>query len=98
MAKIKAPVPITGLHVTLQFVNGLSETKDAWLIEWFKSHGYEVTEDEPDDGQPEGTEPPTTPPDEDSEGKDTTEPETPVEGQPEGETEKPKSSRRKVNK
>ncbi len=46
MAKIKAPIPITGLHVSVPFVDGWGETKNEWLIEWFAAHGYEVIEDE----------------------------------------------------
>lgn len=50
MAIIKAPVPFSGVRANLVFVNGVSETNDAWLIKWFKEHGYEVTEkpDEPE--------------------------------------------------
>ena len=46
MAHIKAPVPITGIHVTLDFVNGEADTENEWLIHWFETHGYEVVETE----------------------------------------------------
>lgn len=45
MAVIKAPSKINGVHVSLNFVDGVAETTDKWLIQWFKEHGYEVTED-----------------------------------------------------
>lgn len=44
MAIVKAPVPFSGVRANLVFVNGVSETNDAWLIKWFKEHGYDVTE------------------------------------------------------
>ena len=44
MAHIKAPVPITGTHVSLNFIKGEADTANAWLIQWFREHGYEVTE------------------------------------------------------
>lgn len=49
MAIVKAPVPFSGVRANLVFVNGVSGTNDAWLIKWFKEHGYDVTEkqDEP---------------------------------------------------
>lgn len=45
MAVIKAPSKINDVHVSLNFVDGVAETTDKWLIQWFKEHGYEVTED-----------------------------------------------------
>lgn len=42
MAHIKAPNPITGTHVSLNFVSGEADTDDEWLIHWFKTHRYEV--------------------------------------------------------
>ena len=42
MATIKAPVPFSGIRGNLTFVNGVSDTNDVWLIQWFKEHGYEV--------------------------------------------------------
>lgn len=45
MAVIKAPTKISGVHVSINFVDGVAETTDKWLIQWFKEHGYEVTED-----------------------------------------------------
>lgn len=43
MAKIYAPNKnYTGVSASVPFVNGVGETKDAHLIEWFESHGYQV--------------------------------------------------------
>lgn len=43
MAKIIAPnKQYNGVSATVRFINGEAETDDAHLIEWFKSHGYEV--------------------------------------------------------
>lgn len=61
MAKIVAPVKITGLRVGIPFTEGVAETSNEWLIQWFKSHGYEVIEDElpldetPEDDSDDGT-------------------------------------------
>lgn len=52
MAKIIAPnKQYSGISASVTFVNGIGETDNPNLIEWFKNHGYEV-EDEPekDDG------------------------------------------------
>lgn len=41
--KIYAPVnDFNGLRNNVRFVNGVGETDDPQLIEWFKSHGYTV--------------------------------------------------------
>ena len=41
--KIYAPVKdANGIWATVRFVNGVGETDDPRLIEWFKSHGYKV--------------------------------------------------------
>lgn len=42
---IKAPNPITGLHVSLQFRDGVARTDDPWLIQWFREHGYQLEEE-----------------------------------------------------
>lgn len=42
---IKAPNPITGLHVSLQFRDGVAHTGDPWLIKWFREHGYQLEEE-----------------------------------------------------
>lgn len=42
---IKAPNPITGLHVSLQFRDGMARTDDPWLIQWFREHGYRLEEE-----------------------------------------------------
>jgi len=52
MATIKAPVPFSGIRGNLTFVNGVSDTNDVWLIQWFKEHGYEVI-DKPDEPEVE---------------------------------------------
>ena len=45
--KIYAPVKdFDGLRNSVRFVNGVGETDNPRLIEWFKNHGYRV-EDEP---------------------------------------------------
>ncbi len=41
--KIYAPVKdANGVWASVQFVNGVGETDNPKLIEWFKSHGYKV--------------------------------------------------------
>jgi hypothetical protein len=41
--KIYAPVKNTnGVYASVRFVNGVGETDNPHLIEWFKSHGYKV--------------------------------------------------------
>jgi hypothetical protein len=45
--KIYAPVKDTnGVHASILFVNGVGQTDNPALIQWFKRHGYRV-EDEP---------------------------------------------------
>lgn len=47
MAVIKTKTPnFTGYRASVFFRNGVGSTDDTYLIEWFKSHGYDV-EDEP---------------------------------------------------
>ena len=47
MAQIIAPnKDYTGESASVSFVKGVGETSDAYLIEWFKTHGYTVIEDE----------------------------------------------------
>ena len=44
--KIYTPVKnATGTWCSVRFVNGVGETDNPHLIEWFKSHGYEVEEE-----------------------------------------------------
>jgi hypothetical protein len=46
MAKIHAPnKQYTGVSASVAFAQGVGETTDPYLIEWFRSHGYEVEED-----------------------------------------------------
>ena len=41
--KIYAPVKnANGVYASVRFVNGVGETYNPRLIEWFKSHGYKV--------------------------------------------------------
>nr|DAN27736.1 MAG TPA: hypothetical protein [Caudoviricetes sp.] len=43
--KIFSPVKdYTGVSASVPFCNGVGETEDPHLIEWFKDHGYEVEE------------------------------------------------------
>lgn len=35
----------TGVSASVPFCNGMGETDDSYLIEWFKKHGYKVEED-----------------------------------------------------
>lgn len=54
MARIIAPnKDYTGESASVTFVKGVGETSDAYLIEWFKEHGYTVIEDEAAEVQPE---------------------------------------------
>lgn len=54
MAQIIAPnKDYTGESASVTFVKGVGETSDAYLIEWFRTHGYTVTEDEATEVQPE---------------------------------------------
>ena len=47
MAKILAPnKSYTGISAGVAFSNGVGETEDKSLIEWFYSHGYEIAKDE----------------------------------------------------
>ena len=80
MAQIIAPnKDYTGESASVTFAKGVGETSDAYLIEWFKEHGYTVIE--------EAEEVPPVAPEED--------PATDVEAeeQPEEIQEKPKRSR-----
>ena len=41
--KIYAPVKGTnGVYASVRFVNGVGETDNPRLIEWFKTHGYKI--------------------------------------------------------
>lgn len=54
MAQIIAPnKDYTGESASVTFVRGVGETSDAYLIEWFKEHGYTVIEDEAAEVRPE---------------------------------------------
>lgn len=52
MAKILAPnKSYTGISAGVAFSNGVGETEDKRLIEWFYSHGYEIEEKNNDEKQ-----------------------------------------------
>ena len=54
MAQIIAPnKDYTGESASVTFIKGVGETSDAYLIEWFRTHGYTVIEDEAAEVQPE---------------------------------------------
>lgn len=58
MAKIFAPnKQYNGISAGIPFLMGVGETTDSYLIDWFKSKGYEVEEDlkipDPDDTDPD---------------------------------------------
>lgn len=43
MAKIYSPnESYTGVSASVQFQNGVGETEDKYLIEWFEKHGYKT--------------------------------------------------------
>lgn len=45
MAKIKSPnKDYTGVSASVPFCNGVGETENPNLIQWFKEHGYQVEE------------------------------------------------------
>lgn len=53
MAQIIAPnKDYNGESASVTFVRGVGETFDAYLIEWFKEHGYTVIDDEAAEVQP----------------------------------------------
>ena len=61
MAQIIAPnKDYNGESASVTFVKGVGETSDAYLIEWFKEHGYAVIEDEATEVPPEAPETPET--------------------------------------
>lgn len=89
MAQIIAPnKDYTGESASVTFVKGVGETSDAYLIEWFKEHGYTIIDDEAAEVQPEVPETPET----EAEAEDVAEQ---VESEPEAEEtqEKPKRTR-----
>ncbi|MEE0614393.1 MAG: hypothetical protein UCM69_03770 [Dialister invisus] len=53
MARIIAPnKDYNGESASVTFVKGVGETSDAYLVEWFKEHGYTVIDDEAAEVQP----------------------------------------------
>lgn len=53
MAKIIAPVKFTGIRAGILFVNGVANTENEWLMQWFKTHGYAVETDVPEEATEE---------------------------------------------
>lgn len=54
MSKIIAPNrQYNGISATVQFYNGVGETSNPHLIEWFKATGYTVEEETPKEVTPE---------------------------------------------
>lgn len=50
MAKIYTPVKgYNGISASVTFKEGVGETSDAHLLEWFRAHGYTVVEDIPEE-------------------------------------------------
>ncbi len=48
MAKIYAPnKSYNGICASVNFINGVGETNDKYLISWFKAHGYKTEEIKP---------------------------------------------------
>lgn len=46
MAKIYAPnEEYTGISASVNFVKGVGETSDPYLLDWFARHGYRVAEE-----------------------------------------------------
>lgn len=61
MARIIAPnKDYNGESASVTFVKGVGETSDAYLIEWFRTHGYTVIEDKAAEVPPEAPEAPET--------------------------------------
>lgn len=89
MAQIIAPnKDYTGESASVTFVKGVGETSDAYLIEWFKEHGYTIIDDEAAEVQPEVPETPET----EAEAEDVAE-QVETEEQAEETQEKPKRTR-----
>lgn len=93
MAQIIAPnKDYTGESASVTFVKGVGETSDAYLIEWFKEHGYTVIDDEAAEVQPEV--PPVAPETAETEDDPTADVETEEQDEETQETqEKPKRTR-----
>ena len=59
MATIKSPVGnYGGVTASIQFKNGVGQTDDPHLLDWFREHGYTVEEEkvQEDDGDTKGEE------------------------------------------
>ncbi|MFB0840966.1 hypothetical protein [Paenibacillus oleatilyticus] len=63
MAKIFSPnTQYTGLSASILFVNGVGETSDPNLLEWFRDHGYIVEEETTEESVASNDEPDTPKP------------------------------------
>lgn len=97
MAQIIAPnKDYNGESASVTFVKGVGETSDAYLIEWFKEHGYAVIDDEAAEVQPVAPETPETEAEAEAEAEDAAEQvesESEAEEQVEEVPEKPKRTR-----
>lgn len=52
--KVQAPNKnYTGVSASVAFCNGMGETDDPHLLEWFRDHGYEVEAADVHEGPPE---------------------------------------------
>lgn len=95
MAQIIAPnKDYNGESASVTFVKGVGETSDAYLIEWFKEHGYAVIDDEAAEVQPVAHETPETEAEAEAEdAAEQVESESEAEEQVEEVPEKPKRTR-----
>ena len=92
MAQIIAPnKDYNGESASVTFVKGVGETSDAYLIEWFKEHGYTVIEDEAAEVPP--AEPETVEPEAEPAAEEQVESEAEADEQVEEAPEKPKRTR-----
>jgi hypothetical protein len=62
MAKIYAPnKQYSGISASVAFIKGVGETDNPTLLEWFRSHGY-VVEEEEEEEEENKQDPPIDPP------------------------------------
>lgn len=70
MAKVYAPLrTYTGISASVWFINGVGETDNNALLEWFEERGYTVARDSQNESPSNGVKVAT----DDSEGHNTTE-------------------------
>ncbi|MGG3840769.1 hypothetical protein ABEV00_27570 [Paenibacillus thiaminolyticus] len=64
MAKVYAPnKQYTGVSASVPFVNGVGETANPHLLQWFENRGYTVERLEPEGTDAQSAAPPTDSPD-----------------------------------